>query len=277
MAHVTPRLAALVRKELIRPDEPQAPGEDAFRFRHLLIRDAAYDGLPKAKRAELHERFADWLEEHGRSRRAGRDRWLPPRAGCPIPGRARASRSALRRRGRRAPRRGRRSARRRGDERAAVIAARAGAPAHAAAAPRRALELDLAWATTDATARGPIAKAAAERADDAGDAAGAAFARASARFHRLFSRPGARGTSRAPCTSSAAALEEAATIERRLACGGSWGSRESRAVATRSGLRAYEQALRHGSARPGDRAAFDRRRISLVPWSRPADAALRAA
>ena len=62
---VTPRLAALVRKELIRPDRPQLPGEDGFRFRHLLIRDAAYDALPKATRAELHERFARWLEEHG--------------------------------------------------------------------------------------------------------------------------------------------------------------------------------------------------------------------
>ena len=29
------------------------------------MRDAAYDALPKAERAELHERFADWLEEHG--------------------------------------------------------------------------------------------------------------------------------------------------------------------------------------------------------------------
>src|SRR5207247_5405639 len=62
---VTPRLAALVRKELIRPDRPQLAGEDGFRFRHLLIRDAAYDALPKATRAELHERFAAWLEEHG--------------------------------------------------------------------------------------------------------------------------------------------------------------------------------------------------------------------
>jgi class 3 adenylate cyclase/tetratricopeptide (TPR) repeat protein len=62
---VTPRLAALVRKQLIRPDAPQLPGEDGFRFRHLLIRDAAYDALPKATRAELHERFAHWLEEHG--------------------------------------------------------------------------------------------------------------------------------------------------------------------------------------------------------------------
>ena len=36
----------------------QITGDDAFRFRHLLIRDAAYDALPKAARAELHERFA---------------------------------------------------------------------------------------------------------------------------------------------------------------------------------------------------------------------------
>jgi class 3 adenylate cyclase/tetratricopeptide (TPR) repeat protein len=62
---VTPRLAALVRKELIMPDAPQLPGEDGFRFRHLLIRDAAYDALSKETRAELHERFAHWLEEHG--------------------------------------------------------------------------------------------------------------------------------------------------------------------------------------------------------------------
>jgi class 3 adenylate cyclase len=62
---VIPRLAALVRKELIRPTKAQLVGEDGFRFRHLLIRDAAYDALPKAARAELHERFAAWLEDHG--------------------------------------------------------------------------------------------------------------------------------------------------------------------------------------------------------------------
>src|SRR5262249_23755640 len=48
---VLPRLAALVRHELIRPERPQFPGDDGFRFRHLLIRDAAYDALPKAVRA----------------------------------------------------------------------------------------------------------------------------------------------------------------------------------------------------------------------------------
>ncbi|MEJ7567691.1 MAG: adenylate/guanylate cyclase domain-containing protein [Gaiellaceae bacterium] len=62
---VTPRLAALVRKELIRPDRPQLAGEDGFRFRHLVLRDAAYEALPKAVRADLHQRFAAWLEAHG--------------------------------------------------------------------------------------------------------------------------------------------------------------------------------------------------------------------
>ena len=66
-SEVTPRLAALVRRDLVRPDRPMLPSEDAFRFRHLLIRDAAYDALPKATRADLHRRFAEWLEEHGQS------------------------------------------------------------------------------------------------------------------------------------------------------------------------------------------------------------------
>jgi len=60
------RLLSLVRKELVRPDVPQLPGDEAFRFRHLLIRDAAYEALPKSVRAELHLRFAEWLEVHGR-------------------------------------------------------------------------------------------------------------------------------------------------------------------------------------------------------------------
>ena len=58
---VTPRLAALVRRGLISPYRAQLAGEDGFRFHHLLIRDAAYEALTKMSRAELHERFADWL------------------------------------------------------------------------------------------------------------------------------------------------------------------------------------------------------------------------
>jgi class 3 adenylate cyclase/tetratricopeptide (TPR) repeat protein len=59
--NVRSRLLTLARKELIRPDRAEFAGEDAFRFRHLLIRDAAYQAMPKEQRADLHERFADWL------------------------------------------------------------------------------------------------------------------------------------------------------------------------------------------------------------------------
>ena len=62
---VTPRLAALVRRELVAPEKAHIPGDDGFRFRHLLIRDVAYEALPKTRRAELHERHARWLEERG--------------------------------------------------------------------------------------------------------------------------------------------------------------------------------------------------------------------
>jgi class 3 adenylate cyclase/tetratricopeptide (TPR) repeat protein len=55
-------LMGLVRKELVVP-EPEAAGrEHGFRFRHALIRDAAYAAMPLASRAQLHERFADWLD-----------------------------------------------------------------------------------------------------------------------------------------------------------------------------------------------------------------------
>ncbi len=64
-ARLDDSLTALVRKDLVRPEQPQLVGEDGYRFRHLLIRDAAYEALPKATRAELHELFASWLERYG--------------------------------------------------------------------------------------------------------------------------------------------------------------------------------------------------------------------
>ncbi len=44
-----PALLSLVRRELIRP-----AGGDAFRFAHALIRDAAYEGIARQRRAALH-------------------------------------------------------------------------------------------------------------------------------------------------------------------------------------------------------------------------------
>jgi predicted ATPase len=61
-------LQALVRKKMILPDETTIFGEDAFRFAHILMRDAAYASLPKSERARLHERFADWLERRSGAR-----------------------------------------------------------------------------------------------------------------------------------------------------------------------------------------------------------------
>jgi class 3 adenylate cyclase/tetratricopeptide (TPR) repeat protein len=54
-------LMGLVRRDLIAPERTMLPGDDAFHFRHLLIRDAAYEAAPKVLRAQLHERFASWL------------------------------------------------------------------------------------------------------------------------------------------------------------------------------------------------------------------------
>ena len=55
-------LMDLVRRDVIRPDFADFPGDEAYRFRHALIRDAAYRSLSKGTSADLHERFAGWLE-----------------------------------------------------------------------------------------------------------------------------------------------------------------------------------------------------------------------
>ncbi len=55
-------LAGLVRKELVRPYRATYAGEEGFSFRHPLIRDAAYDALPKLVRGDLHEAYVRWLE-----------------------------------------------------------------------------------------------------------------------------------------------------------------------------------------------------------------------
>jgi tetratricopeptide (TPR) repeat protein len=65
---VAAHLMALVRKDLIRPDRSLFAGDRAFRFRHLLIRDAAYEAIPKEMRAAMHEDYADWLEEKAGAR-----------------------------------------------------------------------------------------------------------------------------------------------------------------------------------------------------------------
>jgi hypothetical protein len=82
--------AALTRKELIRPDRAEVPGEDGFRS-GTLDPGRGLTTLPKSERAELHERFAVWLDARSRSssidevvghhlRTGG---WLPEELGQP--------------------------------------------------------------------------------------------------------------------------------------------------------------------------------------------------
>ena len=91
---VAASLVTLVRRELIRPGEAQDVERGGWSFRHALVRDVAYAGVPKWRRAQLHERLAERALEVGRRRR---------RLGCapPLPGVARAPRDGRGRRGRR--------------------------------------------------------------------------------------------------------------------------------------------------------------------------------
>jgi class 3 adenylate cyclase/tetratricopeptide (TPR) repeat protein len=63
-------LTSLVRRGLLRPDVSTFVGDDAFRFHHLLLLDAAYRRIPKKVRGDLHARFAEWLDERTRDRLA---------------------------------------------------------------------------------------------------------------------------------------------------------------------------------------------------------------
>jgi DNA-binding SARP family transcriptional activator len=60
-ARIAAHLVSLVNNRLMRPDRSDILDEDAFRFSHVLIREVAYQGLPRGRRAELHERLAEWL------------------------------------------------------------------------------------------------------------------------------------------------------------------------------------------------------------------------
>ena len=177
---VTTRLAALVRRQLVRPDRAQIAGDDGYRFRHLLIRDAAYDALPKAVRADLHVRFADWLDEHGHSlverdeivgyhlEQASRYRAQLGQPDAALSDRAAARLTAA----------GNRAIDRQDYRAGAALLARAAELVR----PHRtdvALELESAWAHGDLDLRAAVetAEAITERAEVAGDHSGAMLAR----------------------------------------------------------------------------------------------------
>jgi class 3 adenylate cyclase/tetratricopeptide (TPR) repeat protein len=60
-------LDGLLARELVVPEERSTiSGDRAFRFKHVLIRDVAYAGMSKARRAEEHQAFAAWVAERAR-------------------------------------------------------------------------------------------------------------------------------------------------------------------------------------------------------------------
>jgi class 3 adenylate cyclase/tetratricopeptide (TPR) repeat protein len=64
------RLHLLERKEFIRRERRSSvAGEDAFVFRHSLVRDVAYSQIPRARRAERHRLAAEWIESLAGDRR----------------------------------------------------------------------------------------------------------------------------------------------------------------------------------------------------------------
>ncbi|HEU5214670.1 MAG TPA: hypothetical protein VFU30_03940 [Gaiellaceae bacterium] len=184
---VDQRLVALVRKELVRPDRALLAGDDAYRFRHLLIRDAAYDALPKRTRAEPHARFADWLDEHGEAL-VERDEIVgyhleqaaryQAELGQPDPVLVERAAARLGAGGRRANGRG--------DYRAAHALLSRAADLLRPVRLDLALELEVAWGMDafDARAGAAAADDLAGRAERAGDRSGALLARAMALVHR---------------------------------------------------------------------------------------------
>jgi class 3 adenylate cyclase/predicted ATPase len=205
----TERLLSLVRKQLVRPDRPQLPREDAYRFRHLLIRDAAYDALPKSVRADLHRRFASWLEAHGRELvefeeivgyHLEKAAIYLAELGRPDPEIAAVAAARLAAAGRRALWRVDRRAARSLLQRAAALSEH----------PDVHLLVDLTRSEEDARAAVKVMDGVAERAEAEGDAAGAALVRAVVAYHQTHTGEASSGDQERAALAALPLLEAAA-------------------------------------------------------------------
>ena len=71
LAHLSPEVEdvdsviddLLFRDFIVEEERSAIRGHQAFKFKHVLIREVAYAGLSKGSRADLHLLFADWLRE----------------------------------------------------------------------------------------------------------------------------------------------------------------------------------------------------------------------
>jgi class 3 adenylate cyclase/tetratricopeptide (TPR) repeat protein len=275
---VTTRLAALVRHQLVRPDRAQLAGDDGYRFRHLLIRDAAYDALPKAVRADLHARFAVWLDEHGaalveRDEIVGYHLEQASRyhseLGQPDPDLADRAAARLAAAGNRAVDRQ--------DYRTGAMLLKRAAELVRPQRTDVALELESAWESEDPDVRAAVgmAEAATERVEAAGDESGAMVGRAIALHLRNFAGEPDRTDEVVALCRAALPLEEERGDPRRLAL--LWEMLASAAEFHQQhddAVEALLQALRY------QRLAGYSRSATWLEWSliigpRPADDAMR--
>jgi class 3 adenylate cyclase len=270
------RLLSLVRKELLRPDSMPVLDDEAYRFRHVLIRDAAYEALSKAVRAELHQRVAVWFDERGADRGevdeiighhleqaarykqelGNRDPALASRAGERL---AVAGRRALWR----------------GDNLAAASLLQRAVELLEPTRLDVALELDLASAQPTPQEAAAVAEAAAERARAAADEPGEAGARAAAAFHRMLAGEGGPDELENLARTALPLLEQAGDHAGLVHVWSALGY----GVANARGryaewAQAAEQALRHArlaDQRPAQLFSLD---LTLVIGPTPADEAL---
>jgi class 3 adenylate cyclase/tetratricopeptide (TPR) repeat protein len=275
---VTTRLAGLVRRELIRPDRTQLVGDDGYRFRHLLIRDAAYDALPKAVRADLHARFAAWLDEHGHAL-VERDEIVgyhleqaaryQAELGQPDP--TLAERAALR-----LTTAGRRAFDRLDIRTASALLTRAAELTR----PHRidvTLELEVVWVQSDIDVRASAeaAEVVAERAEAAGDRSGAMLARALMLLNRMSGGELVGVDEQVELCRAALPLEEERGDPRRLAL--LWemlGIAANFRMQNDDDVYAAQQALRYRRL-AGDSPLETRLEWPLILGPRPADEAMR--
>jgi class 3 adenylate cyclase/tetratricopeptide (TPR) repeat protein len=281
-SQVRAQLSSLVHKELIRPDSGSLPREDAFRFCHLLVRDAAYEALPKALRADLHAGLADWLDEHADGV-LERDEIVGYHLGQAARYLAELGHEAgglAERAARRLAAAGRRAIDRMDYPTAVALMTRAAELLR----PYRldlALELELAWAmdeTDEPDWREPagIAEAAAERAEAAGDRSGAMFGRALAlRFRTEAGETDANADEEEALLRAALPLEEALGNSRRLAL--LWellGWTANSQMRNADIVTAAEQSL-HYHRLAGDSPSRSPLAFGLINGPCPADEALR--
>ena len=71
LAHISPEIddvdqcieELLLRDLIVRETRATIHGEQAYKFKHVLIREVAYSALAKSARADLHQSFAEWLHD----------------------------------------------------------------------------------------------------------------------------------------------------------------------------------------------------------------------